>query len=95
VGQEARAVINKSYSRLGNRLTTIATEQRASDPRIISKRIEEATGHKISHQEISYYLNGGSLPGPQFMRAFAKAFSLTVEECMKLAWIYTFSRLPD
>jgi hypothetical protein len=88
-------VINKSYSRLGNLMATLATERRASDPHVIAKRIEEATGHKISHREISDYLNGVGLPGPKFMRAFAEAFSLTVEECRKLAWIYTFSKLPD
>jgi hypothetical protein len=95
VRQEVRAVINKSHSRLGNLLVTLATERRASDPRAIAKRIEEATGHKVSHREISDYLYGGGLPGPKFMRAFAETFSLTVEEGRKLAWIYTFSKLPE
>jgi hypothetical protein len=95
VRQEVRAVANTSYGRLGNLLATLATQRRASDPRAIARRIEEVTGHKVSHREVSDYLNGGGLPGPRFMRAFAEAFSLTVEECRKLAWMYTFSKLPD
>lgn len=92
--QEAWAVINRSYSRLGNLLATLAAERRASNPCAIAKRIQEATGYAVSHRMISDYLYGADFPGPKFMRAFAKAFSLTVEESRKLAWIYTFAKLP-
>jgi hypothetical protein len=95
VRQEVGVVINRSYSRLGNQLVKLAAERRASDPRAIAKRIEEATGHKLSHREISDYLHGADFPEPKFMRAFAKTFSLTVEEGRQLAWMYTFSKLPD
>jgi hypothetical protein len=88
-------VIDESYSRLGELLAKLATERRAGDPRTIAERIEEATGQKVSHREISNYLYGARCPEPQFMRAFAVAFSLTVEESRKLAWIYTFSKPPD
>jgi hypothetical protein len=88
-------MIDRSCSRLGDLLVKLATEQCASDPRVIAKHIEEATGHKVSHREISAYIYGTGFPGPKFMRAFSEAFSLTVEEGRKLAWIYTFSKLPD
>lgn len=88
-------MIARSYVRLGNHLAAIAAERRAGEPRTIASSMERATGHAVSHQEISSYLEGEGLPSPRFMRAFAEAFSLTREERRRLAWMYTFSRLPD
>jgi hypothetical protein len=88
-------MIARSYVRLGNHLAAIAAERRAGAPRTIASSIERTTGHAASHREISSYLDGERLPSPRFMRAFAKAFSLTREERRRLAWMYTFSRLPD
>ena len=90
-----RAVIARSYVRLGNQLAAIAAERHEDECRSIAGRMERATGHAVSHREISSYLSGEGLPSPKFMRAFANAFSLTTEERRRLAWMYTFSRLPD
>lgn len=81
----------KSHARLGKLLATIAAQRRAGESRVIAQRIEKATGHRVGHREISSYLNGRGLPSPKFMRAFAKAFSLTEEERRKVAWVYTLS----
>jgi hypothetical protein len=88
-------MIDRTYSPLGDLLVELATARYASDPRAIAKRIEESTGHTVSHREISAYIYGTRFPGSKFMRAFSETFSLTVEEGRKLAWIYTFSKLPD
>lgn len=88
-------MIARSYVRLGNHLAAVAAKRRAGEPRAIASSIERATGHAVSHREVSSYLDGEGLPNPGFMRAFAEAFSLTREERRRLAWMYTFSKLPD
>lgn len=85
----------KPYKRLGALLTRLVKNRSASGPTAIARRIEEATGHKVTHQATSHYLRGTRCPGPEFMHAFAEAFSLTVQERRQLAWMYTFFELPD
>lgn len=93
--QGSRAATTTSYGPLGNLLAAIAAKRRADESRTIAQCMGKATGHRVSHREISSYLGGRGLPSPKFMRSFAKTFSLTVEERRKLAWMYTFSRPPD
>jgi hypothetical protein len=85
----------KPYRRLGALLTRLAKKRSASGPTAIARRIEEATGHKVARKTLSGYLRGTRCPGPEFMHAFAEAFSLTAQERRQLAWMYTFFELPD
>jgi transcriptional regulator with XRE-family HTH domain len=85
----------RPYERLGALLTKLAKKRRANGPTVIARRIEEVTGLKVTHQAISRYLRGTRCPGPEFMHAFAEAFALTTQERRQLAWMYTFSDLPN
>ncbi len=82
------------YRDLGNLLAGMALKRLARDPSTIGERIAETTDHAVDPQEVLDYLEGARCPTPKFIPAFAEAFSLTVEERRRLAWVYTFSELP-
>ena len=86
---------DEDYRKLGDLLAALALEREERDPHAIAKCIEETTDHKVGPEEISDYLHGRRCPGPAFMLAFAEAFSLTVDERRRLAWVYTFFEFPD
>ncbi len=93
-------------NQLGKLLAELASERGAGTSTVGDGRIEEAIarrieeeefggGRDLSREEISDYLHGERWPEPEFIRAFAEAFSLTVKERRLLAWAYTFSEAPD
>jgi hypothetical protein len=98
------------YSQLGEVLATLALERCAGTSsstttnhgrieEAIARRIEEfsegfSEGQDFGREEILDYLHGERWPKPEFIRAFAQAFSLTVVELRLLAWAYTFSETP-
>lgn len=83
------------YRDLGELLAQMAVARLAGNPRAIAERVELVADHPIDPQEVLEYLEGVRYPNPRFLPAFAEAFSLTPEERKRLAWVYTFSELPD
>ncbi|QIN77656.1 hypothetical protein GBA65_03070 [Rubrobacter marinus] len=82
------------YRDLGKLMAAMALKRLASDPSTIAARIREAADHAVDPEDVLDYLRGARCPAPKFISAFADAFSLTVEERRRLAWMYTFSELP-
>ena len=88
-------MIHGPYCDLGKLLAVMALKRSACDPFAVAQRIVEATDHAFDPEEVLDYLEGARCPNPRFIPAFAEAFSLTTEERKRLAWVYTFSELPD
>jgi hypothetical protein len=80
-------------------VTSSTTTNHGRIEEAIARRIEEfsegfSEGQDFGREEILDYLHGERWPKPEFIRAFAQAFSLTVVELRLLAWAYTFSETP-
>jgi hypothetical protein len=74
---------------------TSSSTSRGRIEELIARRIETFSGVRdFGREEISEYLQGERWPEPEFIRAFAAAFSLRVKELRLVAWAYTFSEAP-
>ena len=92
---ESRAGKGNPYCELGKLLDILAREHDVRGPYNIASYVENATGYDVSGQLVSKYLYGKSRPKPEFVEAFADAFSLTLQERAELAWSYTYGlQLP-
>jgi hypothetical protein len=88
-------VVNRFYAKLlGDVLGELVRVRLADTPKAIASHIVEATGDEFNHQEITLYLQGTDTPPQRFISTFAEAFSLTIEERRRLAWVYSFSKEP-
>jgi hypothetical protein len=85
---------NMPYNELGNLLASLAQEHHAHDPYAIVQYLGNSVGYTVSPHMLQSYLYGAALPEPESFCAFAKAFSLTVEERRNLAWTYIYGYLP-
>jgi len=81
---------DKPYSELGKVLDAMARERDVRGPYAIARRVQEVSGHGVTGQAVSRYFHDGVWPRPAFLRAFAAAFELSVEERDRLAWIYAY-----
>jgi hypothetical protein len=106
-GREEELVLGNSGdepSRLAELLAGLALDRGAGTStagdggieEAIARRMEEFSGGQdFDREEISDYLHGERWPEPEFIQAFAEAFSLTVKKRRLLAWVYTFSEPPN
>jgi hypothetical protein len=93
-GGAMAGVDDKPYGEFGNLLSSLAHKHHMYEHRVLAKHLEEATGYGVGPDMLARYLRGESLPGPLFVRAFAKAFCSSTEERSNLAWLYSYGRLP-
>lgn len=80
----------KSYSELGKLLDTLARRHDVRGPYSIAQRVVDISGHNVSGQAVSRYFYGTARPRPAFIRAFAQALELSLEERDCLAWLYAY-----
>ncbi len=80
----------RPYSQLGRLLDDLARKRDVRGPFYIAGYVETVTGYKVSGQAVSKYLYGKYVPKQAFIKAFAEAFELTLQERSELAWVYTY-----
>lgn len=85
----------KPYCELGKLLDDLARDRNVRGPYNIAHRVENVTGHEVSGQAVSKYLYGAYSPKREFIRAFAEAFELTLQERSELAWVYLYDFRPE
>ena len=84
----------RRYSELGKVLDNLARKRDVRGPYNIANHVKNATGYEASGQVLSKYLYGEYVPKREFVKAFAEAFELTMQERGELAWVYAYdSRL--
>ncbi len=79
-----------TYCELGKLLDDLARDRNVRGPYNIAHHLKHATGYKVSGQAVSKYLYGKYVPKREFIKAFAEAFELTLQEQSELAWVYTY-----
>jgi hypothetical protein len=89
-------VINeRPHKNLGALLASLARKRHAHDHYAIAEHLKNSVGYEVGPDMLQRYLYGAHFPEPEFFRAFAKAFSLTVEERRDLAWLYCYGYTPS
>ncbi len=85
----------RPYSELGRLLDGFARNRDVRGPYNIAYYIKSVTDYKVSGQAVSKYLYGKYVPKQAFIKAFAEAFELTLQERSELAWVYTYGFRPN
>jgi hypothetical protein len=85
----------RPYKELGDLLASLAQNCHTLDHDVIARHIEKAVGYRVSPHVLAKYLYGSSLPEPEFFRAFAEAFSLSIQERRALAWAHSYGYIPS
>ena len=81
---------SKPYCELGKLLDALARHRAVRGPYNIATHLKDVVGYEVSGQAVSKYLYGHSQPKPEFVQAFAEAFSLTPRERAELGWVYAY-----
>ena len=93
--EQAMSSKDKPYSELGKMLDDLARERDVRGPYNIAQYVYSLTGYEASGQVVSQYMYGRSVPKRDFIKAFAEAFELNLQERGRLAWVYAYDSRPE